>query len=225
MRLPCSDVACAERRAGLHSGDKDNMKPSRIYAVAIVATMVLGFVGGVDATLPSPKDQSDSDTIAPRRMPDGKQWTTNNLKVDTVGSFCHTDTERNCLRYGRLYTWESAKLACRSLGDGWRLPTNDEWQQMAKHFGGVRDDSADGGKAAFKALLIGGSSGFNAVFGGNRDADGQYARLEAHGLYWTASESDPAGAWLYNLGKNGQILNRHSGANKQMAVSVRCIRE
>ena len=96
---------------------------------------------------------------------------------------------------------------------------------MAKHFGGVRDDSADGGKAAFKALLIGGNSGFNAVFGGNREADGQYARLEAHGFYWTASASDPAGAWLYNLGKNGQILNRHSGGNKKMAISVRCVRD
>jgi uncharacterized protein (TIGR02145 family) len=201
------------------------MKPIRIHAVAIVATMVLGFVGGVDATHPSLKDQTDSDTIAPRRMPDGKEWTTNNLKVDVAGSYCHTDTERNCLRYGRLYTWESAKLACRSLGDGWRLPTNDDWQQMAKHFGGVRDDSADGGKAAFKALLIGGSSGFNAVFGGNREADGEYARLEAHGFYWTASASDPAGAWLYNLGKNGQILNRHSGGNEKMAISVRCVRE
>ncbi len=96
---------------------------------------------------------------------------------------------------------------------------------MAKHFGGVRDDSADGGKAAFKALLIGGSSGFNAVFGGSHEADGPYARLEAHGFYWTASESDPAGAWLYNFGKNGQILNRHSGGNKQTAISVRCVRE
>jgi hypothetical protein len=120
------------------------LKPIEIHAVAIVAATVL-LAGGVDATSPSPNDKSDSDTIALRRMPDGEQWTTHNLNVDT-GSFCHTDTEWNCVRYGRLYTWESAKLACRSLGDGWRLPTNDDWQQAAKHFGGIRDDSADVGK-------------------------------------------------------------------------------
>ena len=96
---------------------------------------------------------------------------------------------------------------------------------MAKPYGGVRDDSADGGKAAFQALMLGGNSGFNAVFGGNRETDGKYARLEAHGFYWTASARDPDGAWFYNLGKNGRILNRHSGGNKQMAVSARCIRD
>jgi uncharacterized protein (TIGR02145 family) len=201
------------------------MTPIRIRVGAIVIGMALGSPGGAGATHPSAKDQKESGTISSRRMPEGKQWTTDNLKVETAGSFCHGDSELNCARYGRLYTWESAKLACRSLGEGWRLPTNDDWQQMAKHFGGVRDDSADGGKTAFKALMMGGSSGFNAVFGGNRDADGQYARLEAHGLYWTASASDSAGVWFYNLGKGGQILNRHSGGNKQMAISVRCVRD
>jgi hypothetical protein len=49
--------------------------------------------------------------------------------------------------------------------------------------------------------------------------------IEAHGFYWTASASDSAGAWLYNFGKNGQILNRHSGGNEKMAISVRCVRE
>ncbi len=29
----------------------------------------------------------------------------------------------------------------------------------------------------------------------------QYARLEAHGFYWTASESDPGRAWFYNFGQ------------------------
>jgi uncharacterized protein (TIGR02145 family) len=95
---------------------------------------------------------------------------------------------------------------------------------MAKHYGGVRDDSDDSGKAAYAALLIGGGSGFNTLLGGGR-VDGQYARLEAHGFYWTASESDPATAYFYNFGKGGLSLNRHRDGNKQMALSVRCIRE
>ena len=39
--------------------------------------------------------------------------------------------------------------------------------------------------------------------------DGQYARLGAQGFYWTASESDPVSAWLYNFGQGGLSLNRH----------------
>ena len=114
-------------------------------------------------------------------------------------SYCYEDAEQNCRRYGRLYTWESARRGCQSLGDGWRLPTDDEWRQMAKRYGGVSEDSDDKGKAAYKALLAGGSSGFNAVLGGGRSDDGQYARLEAHGFYWTASENDAATGWSLQL--------------------------
>jgi uncharacterized protein (TIGR02145 family) len=159
------------------------------------------------------------------RMADGKQWTTNNLDVKNVPSYCYDDAEINCLRYGRLYTWESAQRGCRSLGDGWRLPTNDEWRQLAKPYGGVREDSDDSGKAAYKTLLTGGNSGFNALLGGGRSDDGQYTRLEAHGFYWTASESDPASAWFYNFGKGGLSLNRHNNGEKRRAFSVRCVRE
>jgi len=73
---------------------------------------------------------------------------------------------------------------------------------------------------------MGGSSGFNALLGGGRGSDdGQYARLEAHGFYWTASETDPVSAWFYNFGRGGQALYRQRGGKKQMAVSVRCIKD
>jgi hypothetical protein len=97
---------------------------------------------------------------------------------------------------------------------------------MAKPFGGVRDDSDDGGKAAYAALLPGGRSGFDAQFGGGRaPRGGEYARLDAHGFYWTASESDSSHAWFYNLGKGGLILNRHADGEKERALAVRCVRE
>jgi uncharacterized protein (TIGR02145 family) len=95
---------------------------------------------------------------------------------------------------------------------------------MTKHYGGVRDDREDSGKTAFKALSAGGSSGFNALLGGRRDADGQYARLEAHGFYWTASESEASTAWFYNFGRGGLYLNRHSDGEKVRGLSVRCVR-
>jgi len=94
---------------------------------------------------------------------------------------------------------------------------------MANHYGGVREDSDDSGKAAYKALLIGGSSGFNALLGGGRSDVGEYRRLEAHGFYWTASENDPASAWFYNFGKGGLSLNRHIDGEKKWAFSVRCV--
>ena len=84
--------------------------------------------------------------------------------------------------------------------------------------------SADNGKAAYAALLSGGNSGFNAVPGGNRDVDGHYARAQAHAIYWTASETDPASAVFYNFGGGSAALFRGPTGDKRLAVSVRCIR-
>ena len=101
----------------------------------------------------------------------------------------------------------------------------DEWRQMAKRYGGVGNDSPDKGKAAYTALLHGGTSGFNAVHAGNRAVDGQYERLEAHGFYWTASDNDRNSAPFYNFGKGGRGLYRQAQGQKQMAISVRCVRQ
>ena len=197
----------------------------RFHVLTIAVCIAMGFVGA-PSTRPSAASQNASRTIhSSKQMPDGKHWMTENLKVVIDSSYCYDGIEENCRRYGRLYTWESAQQACHALGDGWRLPTNDEWALMAKPYGGVRDDSADGGKTAYGALIAGGAAGFDAVYGGGRNTSGEYARLEAHGFYWTASESSPTKAWFYNLGKNGQILNRHEGGEKQQAFAVRCVRE
>ena len=200
---------------------KHRVRPIRVCVVSLIA------FGSLSASLQlSAQTQGPSSTkYSPKRMADGKQWTTQNLDVSTMPSYCYDDAEPNCRRYGRLYTWASAQRVCQSLGDGWRLPTDEEWRQMTKQYGGVSQDSDDKGKAAYKALLAGGSSGFNAVLGGGRSEDGQYARLEAHGFYWTASESDPAGGWYYNFGRGGQACHRQSEGEKQRAFSVRCVRE
>ncbi len=87
----------------------------------------------------------------------------------------------------------------------------------------MSSDSEDKSKAAYKALMNAGSSGFNAVLGGGRHQAGQYARLEAHGFYSTASEIDPANAWYYNFGS--QALHRQDGNEKPRALSVRCLKD
>jgi uncharacterized protein (TIGR02145 family) len=159
------------------------------------------------------------------RMADGKQWMTENLRLNISDSYCYGDAEPNCDQYGRLYTWESARRGCQSLGAGWRLPTDEDWRQMANQYGGIFDDSPDdrGGKA-YEALLIGGISGFNALLGGGRAPDGRYDDLEAHGFYWTASEDDSATARYYNFGRGSLGFYRQHEGEKLMALSVRCVR-
>jgi len=195
---------------------KDKIRLFRFFAISLVLSLAFGS---------AQEQKAPSAAYSSKRMADSKEWMTQNLNLNTAPSYCYEDADRNCARYGRLYTWESAQRACQSLGDGWRLPTDDEWRRMAKRYGGVSADSDDKGKAAYKALAAGGSSGFNAILGGGRSEDGQYARLEAHGFYWTASEIDPAHGWSYNFGLGGQALHRQTGGEKQRAFSVRCVRD
>jgi uncharacterized protein (TIGR02145 family) len=155
-------------------------------------------------------------------MGDGREWTTENLGVEADRSYCYDESEANCRRYGRLYTWEAARRACRSLGPGWRLPTDDDWRTLARAYGGIREESSDEGKKAYERLLGDPTIAFHAALGGNRSPDGHYERLEAHGFYWSDSESE-GGAVFYNFGKGGLALNRQTGGEKTMAASVRCI--
>jgi len=110
--------------------------------------------------------------------------------------------------------------------DGGCRPTTNgiSWRNTMADLGTIRLTRVER-RTAYTALLSGGTSGFNAVLGGNRSIDGQYDRLEAHGIYWTASENDPITAPLYNFGKGSQALYRGPQGQKQMAVSVRCVRE
>jgi uncharacterized protein (TIGR02145 family) len=158
-------------------------------------------------------------------MADGREWTAENLRVEIAGSYCYDEAEVNCRRYGRLFTWDAAQRGCRSLGGRWRLPTESEWRQLARSYGGVSEDAEDGGKAAYAALATGGNSSCGALLAGGRSDTGEYARLEAHGFYWTASECDQATAWFYNFGKGGLALHRQREGEKGRAFSVRCVED
>ena len=165
--------------------------------------------------------------LATKKMADGRVWTTVNLNSAVVSpSYCYDDREANCVKYGRLYTWESAQAVCRTLGAAWKLPSNEDWRRLVTSYGPLREESLERAKIAFDALMTGGSSGFDVVLGGGRsDTDHTYARGDAHGFYWTSTESGPNTAWMYNLGRNGQVVNRHKDIAKPDAYSVRCIRE
>jgi uncharacterized protein (TIGR02145 family) len=167
---------------------------------------------------------SDGNRYPVKSLSDNILWMTNNLNLAIPGSYCYEDKKHNCQIYGRLYTWESAKNGCMLLGNGWRLPTNDEWKGLLALHGGIAKDSDEIRKEAYKEVMYPGDSKFNAVLGGGRDFEGLYSRLEAHGFYWTATENDSTAAWFYNFGKGSQSLFQQNGGEKTRAFSVRCVK-
>lgn len=202
------------------------MTPKIAMLLLIIFSVGLGACsvsrsGGNEYTL---RDK-DGNSYQVMRMPDGNDWTTQNINIDLPRSFCYDSLKFNCDRYGRLYTWTTAVMVCGQLGDGWRLPTNDEWQRLAKHYGGVFGDSNDNGNAAYMALMDEGPSQFNALLGGGRDPNGGYRRIEAHGFYWTSTEANDSTAWFGNFGKGRPALYLQNDGEKVRAFAVRCVKE
>jgi uncharacterized protein (TIGR02145 family) len=182
-------------------------------------------IGLAAAQVPNQLKDGEGNIYDFKLMPDNKFWITDNLKINIPGSYCYDGAKGNCDRYGRLYTWEAAQQACKTLGETWRLPTSDEWQELAKHYGGVFGNSTDSGKSVYKALLQGGISGFDAVLGGGRSPDGKYGRGDAHGFYWTATENNSTTAPFYNFGKGSGKLFLQPEGEKTDAFAVRCVKE
>ena len=157
-------------------------------------------------------------------MKDGKRWMIQNLNLQVDDSWCYDNVPANCTKYGRLYTWEAAKEACAELGNGWRLPTDKEWREMAKKYGGADDDASDRGKAAYQALIDGGSSGFAAQLGGWRLRGGGFDSAGTNGYYWSSSPSGSSIAWYYYFYRgNGQLYRYYS--TRDHGHSVRCLQD
>jgi hypothetical protein len=62
-----------------------------------------------------------------------KTWMAENLNFKTDNSFCYRNNEINGQKYGRLYDWNTAMSACPN---GWRLPTDDDWNDLVEVAGG-----------------------------------------------------------------------------------------
>lgn len=152
----------------------------------------------------------------------GLRWMAQNLNYDMgEGCWYYKHNPKNGEQYGQLYTWEAAKKACPP---GWRLPTDEEWRDMARIFGGVDDDASDGGKAAYQALIAGGSSGFSAQLGGNRYSSGGFGTLGDGGVYWSATEYDSGYAWVYRFYRVlGELVR--GNYDKPWGFSCRCVQD
>lgn len=142
----------------------------------------------------------------------GKQvWMAENLNVSVPGSWFYNEDPSMGNKYGRLYTWEAARKSCPQ---GWHLPTESDWTQLIDYLGG--EDKAG------RQLRMGGTSGFNAAFGGLTDV-GNFRLSEMYGTFWTASSYDSEHAWyVYITANNDNVTKTYF--SKKYGFSVRYVR-
>jgi uncharacterized protein (TIGR02145 family) len=120
----------------------------------------------------------------------------------------------NFKTYGCLYDLGTAskKEICPP---GWHLPTKEEFEILLKNV----DRS---GQDPYHNLTIGGTSGFNALFGGWRFSNGGYNSIGISASFWSVSRGDVSGAWYCYLSKDSGMYGYYY---ESFGFSVRCMRD
>ena len=176
------------------------------------------------------KSSSSSDGISSVGIGYYRVWMSKNLNVEMPGSRC--DDEIDCEKYGRLYTWEAAKVACPS--SGWRLPKDKDWEELIKFIEKENECSecasnylktesgwSKGGNGEDKYKFSALPGGFGYIY--SVDVE-QFGR---EGYWWSADGSGTYGYfWLIERG-NGRMekyLDDEYDGYRVM-YSVRCIKK
>jgi uncharacterized protein (TIGR02145 family) len=147
-------------------------------------------------------------------------WMAQNLNFQTGNSWCYNNNESNCQKYGRLYDWNTAMVACPA---GWRLPTDDDWNNLVEAVGGydVADTRLKSGSPDWNGTD---DFGFSALLGGHRDTDGTFWNVGTTGDWWSATEHDATIA-RYRLmlsDDRSEESSSHWG-DKTLGFSLRCV--
>jgi uncharacterized protein (TIGR02145 family) len=130
--------------------------------------------------------------------------------------------------YGALYNWYAVNTG-KLCPTGWHVPSDGEWTILRDYLGG---ESVAGGKMKeagtthWQSPNTGATneSGFSALPGGFRFADGSFYNVGGTGYWWSSTEFESYWA------KHPYLLSNYSGMFqsgyfKNIGLSVRCVRD
>jgi uncharacterized protein (TIGR02145 family) len=141
-------------------------------------------------------------------------------------------SKRNLQRYGRLYTLSGAKAACP---EGWRLPTDEDWQRLEMALGMSAGDAAsDGWRGNIAQSMLSvydDHSDLNLLLGGyyflHVGYAGSWRFMGTYGYYWTDTPDTTKGGEYYYVRKltyANSAVCRMSMEPTSYKLSVRYVR-
>lgn len=170
-------------------------------------------------------------------------WFRNNLSYDGSGvAYASCDAMGDVL--GRFYTWEEARTACP---EGWRLPTDREWCDLAEELTGLEFNTLEALTGVSGALMVNAkfnselmwefwpqvkitnASGLSVIPAGYATTSNNFASFSGAGDFaaiWTADEQADGnkGIYRYIHEENPDLMSGLSD-KKSFAASVRCVKE
>jgi uncharacterized protein (TIGR02145 family) len=170
-----------------------------------------------------------------------QKWTLNNMAEGNGIPFRNAEVMGDI--FGRYYSFEEAEYACNVLGEGWTLPTLEDWNTLETYLTSQTGEDKEYGKSQLAAIMadtkFNGSamceywpvvgdftnkSGFTALPAGyanvlSKSFDGAYE----YAAFWTATETNATEAYYkYTICDQGEIQTG-IGAKDSFGASVRCI--
>ena len=166
-----------------YSLDGSNYGASNLFAnkamgdYTVYAKDAKGCVQSAPAAVNAFTDARDGQTYKTVKI--GSQvWMAENLNYALPdSSWCYENEPDSCAKYGRLYNFNGAQLACPA---GWHLPSNEEWSILEKTLGMSDSEIGKGGSRGTNEgdkLKVGGSTGFNALMAGMYQGGGDFMTL------------------------------------------------
>jgi uncharacterized protein (TIGR02145 family) len=145
-------------------------------------------------------------------------WMAENLNYEIrKESICYYDYPANCIKYGRLYSWQSSKDACPA---GWHLPSQSEWQVLIDELGGK---SKAGLKIAAENSDIN-PKGFSARFGGYKKG-GISDKMNEFAYWWAVSDKDSDMPVAVSIKAKENSVNFIEEDLRNYYISIRCVRD
>jgi uncharacterized protein (TIGR02145 family) len=149
-------------------------------------------------------------------------WMAENLNYDAEGSVCPEGENRNCSKFGRLYTWEVARTVCP---EGWRLPDSADFATLVASAGGaeVAGKALKSTSGWFKKGDGSDDFGFKGLPAGFSRSANKFDGIGGYAHFWSASESPDGLAYylLLDFSVPAASLNAYG---KDEGRSVRCVK-
>jgi len=135
--------------------------------------------------------------------------------------------------YGKLYNWYAVNDPRGLAPEGWKIPTNTDWNSLSECCGGMQ---IAGGKLKATGTIETGDglwyepntgatneTGFSGIPSGHRSDTGKYIFIGINAYWWSSTEYAYADAWLWNLYYDDVYIGMDYHI-KKAGFAVRCIK-
>jgi uncharacterized protein (TIGR02145 family) len=154
---------------------------------------------------------------------------------DKIPAWCYYDNNtNNSEKYGKLYNWYALTDPRNIAPKGWRIPTNEDWDELTvKNLG---DNGSIYGRPAYYIKNrtgwaqsnsvnseFGNTSGFSAMPGGFRQLNGNFLYETYWGVFWMSTKDKNNDEWNRMFSYESYKFITVTQLGKDGGLSIRCI--